>query len=140
MKTDVIPYEDHHPTTMSISIDTIHTKFFHIKLTIAKGSIYSCLCYEEYVKSSRHKPTSNFIEFKASNTISINVPSLQNLGISSMLFATASKEDQMSNYVPRSLFISTELPLVLCQNCSHLRTVAVLVDPSSQDMSRCRCW
>ena len=27
----------------------------------------------------------------------------------------------------------------LCQNFSHLWTVAVLVDPSSQDMSRCRC-
>ena len=34
------------------------------------------------------------------------------LGIRSMLFAIASKEDQMSNYVSRSLFISTELPLV----------------------------
>ena len=52
--TDVIPYEDHQPTTLSISIDTIHTKSFHIKLTIAKGSIYFCLCYEEYIKSSRH--------------------------------------------------------------------------------------
>ena len=40
MKTDVIPYEDHQPTTMSISIDTIHTKSFYIKLTVAKGSIY----------------------------------------------------------------------------------------------------
>ena len=110
--TDVIPYEDHQPTTLSISIDTIHTKSFHIKLTIAKGSIYFCLCYEEYVKSSRHSPTSNFIEFKASNTVSVNVPNLQNLGISSMLFATESKKDQMSNYVSRSLFISTELPLV----------------------------
>ena len=37
MKTDVIPYEDHQPT---ISIDTIHTKSFHIKMTVAKGSIY----------------------------------------------------------------------------------------------------
>ena len=110
--TDAIPYEDHQPTTLSISIDTIHTKSFHIKLTIAKGSIYFCLCYEEYVEPSRHQPTSNFIEFKASNTICVNVPSLQNLGISSMLFAIASKEDQMSNYVSRSLFISTELPLV----------------------------
>ena len=36
MKTDVIPHEDHQPTTMSISIDTIHRKSFHIKLTIAK--------------------------------------------------------------------------------------------------------
>ena len=52
--TDVIPYEDHQPTTLSNSIDTIHTKSFHIKLTIAKGSIYFCLCYEEYIKSSRH--------------------------------------------------------------------------------------
>ena len=52
--TDVTPYEDHQPTTLSISIDTIHTKSFHIKLTIAKGSIYFCLCHEEYVKSSRH--------------------------------------------------------------------------------------
>ena len=52
--TDVIPYEDHQPTTLSISIDTIHTKSFHIKLTIAKGSIYFCLCYEECIKSSRH--------------------------------------------------------------------------------------
>ena len=32
--------------------------------------------------------------------------------MSSMLFAIAPKEDQMSNYVSRSLFISTELPLV----------------------------
>ena len=54
MKADVIPYEDHQPTPMSISIDTIHAKSFHIKLTIAKGSIYFCLCHEEYVKSSRH--------------------------------------------------------------------------------------
>ena len=52
--TDVTPYEDHQPTTLSISIDTIHTKTFHIKLTIAKGSIFLCLCYEEYIKSSRH--------------------------------------------------------------------------------------
>ena len=54
MKTDVIPYEDHQLTSMSISIDTIQKKSFHIKLTIAKGSIYFCLCYEEYVKPSRH--------------------------------------------------------------------------------------
>ena len=54
MKADVIPYEDHQPTPMSISIDTIHAKSFHIKLTIAKGSIYFRLCHEEYVKSSRH--------------------------------------------------------------------------------------
>ena len=53
-KTDVIQHEDHHPTTMSISIDTINTKSFHIKLTIAEGSIYFCLCYEEYVKPSTH--------------------------------------------------------------------------------------
>ena len=39
---------------MSISIDTINTKSFHIKLTIAEGSIYFCLCYEEYVKPSTH--------------------------------------------------------------------------------------
>ena len=54
MKADFIPYEDHQPTPMNISIDTIHAKSFHIKLTIAKGSIYFCLCHEEYVKSSRH--------------------------------------------------------------------------------------
>ena len=95
MKTGVIPYEDQ-STTMRISIDTIHTKSFHIKLTVAKGSIYFRLCYEEYVKPSRHEPASNFKEFKASNTICVNVP---NLGISSM-------------FVSRSSFISTELPLV----------------------------
>ena len=51
--TDVIPYEDHQPTTLSISIDTIHTKSFHIKMTIAKGSIYFCLCYVEYLSVMR---------------------------------------------------------------------------------------
>ena len=40
-------------TTMNISIDTIHTKFIHIKLTIGKASVYLRLCYEKYVEYSR---------------------------------------------------------------------------------------
>ena len=34
---------------MNVSINAMHTKSIHIKLTIAEASIYLRLCYEKYM-------------------------------------------------------------------------------------------
>ena len=41
------------PPPRIFSIDTIHAKSIHIKLTITEASIYVRLCYQKYVESSR---------------------------------------------------------------------------------------